>query len=114
VRDLPEDFALVQADRADAAVRRLHEGQALNRQSAAAAAAFAAALGRPVTAVAVPEEGWPAALASSGFSARTIASWQELFRAFNTGAIDFERRGGEPARGGTPLEDAIAAVVRGR
>ncbi|HEY7413256.1 MAG TPA: NAD(P)H-binding protein [Vicinamibacteria bacterium] len=81
---------------------------------AAAAAAFAAALGRPVTAVAVPEEGWPAALASSGFSARTIASWQELFRAFNTGAIDFERRGGEPARGGTPLEDAIAAVVRGR
>ena len=41
VRDLPEDLALVQADGADAAVGRLHDRQALNRE-AAAAAPFAA------------------------------------------------------------------------
>src|SRR5260221_5290369 len=41
VRDLPEDFSLIQTDRRDAAVRRLRDRQALNRQSAAAALASA-------------------------------------------------------------------------
>ena len=35
VRDLPEDFAFIQIDRADASIRRLRQRQALNRQSAA-------------------------------------------------------------------------------
>src|SRR5262245_9678066 len=37
VRDLPEDFALVEADRADAPVRRLHDRQALDVEATATA-----------------------------------------------------------------------------
>jgi uncharacterized protein YbjT (DUF2867 family) len=78
-----------------------------------AAAAFTEALGRPVSVAVVPEAEWPAALGGWRFSPRTIRSWVELFQAFNSGRIDFERKGSAPVTGRVPLRDAIGAVVRG-
>lgn len=76
-----------------------------------AAAAFTKALGRPVTAVALPEAQWPAVLAGSHFSPRTIESWVELFGGFNSGWIDFEH-GRSVVRGRVSIDDAVGAIVR--
>lgn len=75
-----------------------------------AASAFSRALGRPVAAAVVPESEWPAQLAASQFSPRTIEAWIELFRAFNSGAIGFERPA-ETRRGRISLDEAIAGIV---
>ncbi len=76
-----------------------------------AARAFAAALGRPVAAVPVPEEEWGPNLEKSGFTPRTIAAWVEMFRGFNSGAIGFEARGTPPLRGTVSLDEAVRAIV---
>lgn len=76
-----------------------------------AAAAFSAVLGKPVTAVPVPEAEWEPNLQKSGFSPRTIAAWVEMFRGFNSGAIGFEARGEAPLRGGVGLEEAVRAFL---
>lgn len=77
-----------------------------------AAAAFARALGRPVRVAVVPEAEWPAALRAWGFTPRTIESWVELFRAFNSGLVDFERA--QPAAtGAVTIEEAVGRIVRG-
>ena len=76
-----------------------------------AAAAFAAALGRPVKAIVVPEAEWAPTLAKGGFSPRTIDSWIELFRGFNDGTIAFERKSAPPLRGSVSIEDAVRAIV---
>lgn len=76
-----------------------------------AARAFAAALGRPVAAVPVPEEEWVPNLEKSGFTPRTIAAWVEMFRGFNSGAIGFEARGTPPMRGTVSLEEVVRAIV---
>ncbi len=57
-----------------------------------AASAFAAALGRPVKAIAVPEADWAPTLAKGGFTPRTIDAWSEMFRGFNDGTIAFETK----------------------
>ena len=75
-----------------------------------AAAAFARALGRPVAAVVVPESEWPGQLAASQFSPRTIEAWTELFRAFNSGWIRFERPE-KTRRGRTTIGEAVAAIT---
>jgi hypothetical protein len=75
--------------------------------------ARAEALGRPVSVAVVPEAEWPAALERWRFSPRTIASWVELFQAFNAGRIDFQRGGSVPLAGRVSLRDAIGAIVRG-
>jgi uncharacterized protein YbjT (DUF2867 family) len=72
-----------------------------------AAAAFAKAFGRPVNAAAVPEEQWRAVLTEAQFSPRTIESWVELFRGFNSGLIAFEGTGIASA-GRVSLEKAVA------
>jgi uncharacterized protein YbjT (DUF2867 family) len=77
-----------------------------------AATAFAKALGRSVAALCLPEEQWPATLAQSGFSRRTIESWTELFRAFNSGRIVFEGR--TPRRGRVGIDEAARAMVARR
>jgi len=76
-----------------------------------AAQAFSKALGRPVQAVPVAEAEWASNLEKSGFSPRTIAAWSEMFRGFNSGAIGFERRGGEPLRGAVTIEEAARAIA---
>ena len=75
-----------------------------------AASAFARAVGRPVAAAPIPESEWPARLAASPFSPRTIEAWVELFRAFNSGWIQFERPDGT-RRGRTSIGDAVAAMA---
>jgi uncharacterized protein YbjT (DUF2867 family) len=77
-----------------------------------AAAAFAAALGRPVTAVPVPEQEWAPNLQKSGFSPRTIEAWIEMFRGFNSGAVGFEKRDAAPVRGTVALGEAVRAIAR--
>lgn len=76
-----------------------------------AAIAFAAALGRPVSAIAVPEAGWAPSLAPGGFSPRTIEAWIEMFRGFNSGAIGFEKKSSPPLRGSVPIAAAIRAIA---
>lgn len=78
-----------------------------------AASAFARVLGRAVTAVAVPESDWPARLAGSQFSLRTIEAWMELFRGFNSGLIGFEHPA-ETRRGRTSLDAAVAGIAGSR
>jgi len=72
--------------------------------------AFSRALGRSVAAVVVPESDWRAQLAASQFSPRTIEAWVELFQAFNSGWIRFERPA-DTRRGRTSIGDAVAAIV---
>lgn len=76
-----------------------------------AAAAFAAALGRPVKAVVVPEAEWAPTLARGGFTPRTIAAWMEMFRGFNAGTIGFEKANAAVAQGSTGIADAVRAIV---
>jgi uncharacterized protein YbjT (DUF2867 family) len=76
-----------------------------------AAAAFSEALGRRVTAVAVPEGEWPTALQGWRFTPRTVASWVELFRAFNSGHIAFEGNGAAVVSGRTSIRDAVRRMV---
>jgi len=76
-----------------------------------AARAFAAALGRPVAAVPVPEDEWAPNLEKSGFTPRTIAAWVEMFRGFNSGAVGFEARGTPPVRGSVSLDETVRAIV---
>ena len=59
----------------------------------------------------VAEAEWASNLEKSGFSPRTIAAWSEMFRGFNSGAIGFERRGGEPLRGAVTIEEAARAIA---
>ncbi len=77
-----------------------------------AAAAFAAALGKPVQAVPVPEAEWAPNLRQSGFSERTIAAWTEMFRGFNSGAIGFEAREAPTIRGTVMIGEAARAMAR--
>jgi uncharacterized protein YbjT (DUF2867 family) len=76
-----------------------------------AAAAFSAALGKPVAAVPVPEGEWAANLEKSGFTSRTISAWVEMFRGFNSGAIGYEARESQPLRGTVTIEEAVRAIV---
>ncbi len=73
------------------------------------AAAFAAALGRDVQAVAVPESEWQATISSFGFSPEAVNSYSEMMRGFNSGHIVFE--GGshvQTVRGQTRIELLLA------
>ena len=76
------------------------------------AAAFAAALGRDVQAVAVPESEWQATLSRFGFSPEVVNNYSEMMRGFNSGHIVFE--GGshvQTVKGQTTIEDAIGKMT---
>ncbi len=77
-----------------------------------AEAAFAKVLGHPMKAVEVPEAEWPGVLARAHFSPRTIESWGELFRGFNSGLITFEGKGALGLQGRVSLDEAIAAILK--
>ena len=76
-----------------------------------AAAACSEALGRPVTAVEIPEAAWGSVLAGIGFSRRTIEGWRELFQGFNSGRIRFASARSKVERGMTKLEDVLPALA---
>ncbi|MGJ5630989.1 NmrA family NAD(P)-binding protein [Nostoc sp. CALU 1950] len=76
------------------------------------AAAFAAALGRDVRAVAVPESDWQATISRFGFSPEAVNSYSEMMRGFNSGHIVFE--GGshlQTIKGQTMIADAIGKMI---
>lgn len=77
------------------------------------AAAFGAALGKPVQAVPVPEADRGPNLEKSGFSPRTIAAWTEMFRGFNDGSIGFEKPAPLRLRGRVGIGEAVRAIVAG-
>lgn len=74
------------------------------------ASLLGAALGRSVTARAVPRENWDALFQSRG------AAWPapriEMLDGFNSGWIDFERGGNEHVIGQTPYETVLADLVK--
>lgn len=75
------------------------------------AAAFAAALGRDVQAVTVPESEWPQTLAGFGFTPGVVEAWCEMLRGYNTGHIQFENGDCEQQRGEISLTEAVANIV---
>lgn len=74
--------------------------------------AFGPEFGRLVRAVAVPETEWTSILMQLGFSRRTIEGWTQLFRAFNSGTVDFEGSAFTVRRGTTALEEAVSDMAR--
>ncbi len=74
------------------------------------AAAFAARLGAPVTAEALPRPAWSSALEAGGLGAGYARLVCELQEAHNAGRIDVAA-GGTMSRGVTSLSDALAAIA---
>jgi uncharacterized protein YbjT (DUF2867 family) len=73
------------------------------------AAAFAAALGRPVQAKALPRERWEALFRAQGMN--NPQPRMRMIDGFNEGWIDFAAGGAQARKGETALEQAIAALV---
>jgi uncharacterized protein YbjT (DUF2867 family) len=77
------------------------------------AAAFAAALGRDVQAVTVPESQWQATISRFGFSPEAVNSYSEMMRGFNSGHIVFE--GGshvQTVKGQTMIAAAVGKLIQ--
>jgi len=109
----PLDRPLAQvavADIADTVVRELQRGDGHTIELAGPAdyaptdiaAAFATALGRPVTPHAIERDQWPRALSQLGLAPATINNFVEMWEGSNTGHIRFE---GTPERGKVTIED---------
>ncbi|MGX5842494.1 NmrA family NAD(P)-binding protein [Mesorhizobium sp. ArgA1] len=75
------------------------------------AAAFAAALGRPVRAVAIPRENWEALLRSQGM--KNPQPRLRMLDGFNEGWIEFPDDGEGTIKGTTRLADVVAALTAG-
>ncbi len=75
-----------------------------------AAAALTRILGRPVTAVAVPEAEWASRFRAQSMPERNVAGFCEMFQGFNSGLIVFEGAQ-ETRRGSTSLFDALQDMV---
>jgi len=74
--------------------------------------ASAAILGRPVQAVPIPRERWPAVLAGFGCSPSAVAAWIEMDEGFKDGWMSFECGPDvETRRGQVELEDALRPKV---
>ncbi|ASG20555.1 NAD(P)H-binding protein [Nitrospirillum viridazoti] len=75
------------------------------------AQAFAQALGRPVTAVAVPRPTWEAQFRAQGM--RHPGPRMRMLDGFNEGWIEFRDAGSHALKGVTSLDQVIAALVAG-
>jgi len=73
--------------------------------------AFAAAVGRPVEAIAVPRAEWETLWVSQGMPQGRTAPRAEMVDAFNSGWIHFGVPGTEHVDGATPLRAVIAQLV---
>ncbi|AXC16320.1 putative nucleoside-diphosphate-sugar epimerase (plasmid) [Acidisarcina polymorpha] len=76
-----------------------------------AAAALAAATGRPVTAVAVPREQWVDTLAQNGMPGDRSGAYIEMVDSLNSGWIHFGVPGTEQAKGGIDLIPTVTALA---
>ncbi len=72
------------------------------------AAAMGAAVGRPVTAQAIPRERWAATLESFGLPAGHTDLYEEMMDGFNSGWIHFGVPGTEPVAGTTTAAQFFA------
>jgi len=76
----------------------------------AVAAAFAAALGKPVEAVAVPREQWAGILGAAGFAPALIEAFMQMYDGILSGHVTAEA-GNERRRGTLPLERAVRDLL---
>ena len=72
------------------------------------ARAMGEALGRPVTAQAIPRERWAATLESFGMAHGTTGLYEEMLDGFNSGWINFGVPGTEPVAGTTTAAQVFA------
>jgi NAD(P)H dehydrogenase (quinone) len=75
------------------------------------AAALAQALGRPITAVAVPRETWVDTMAKNGMPADRSGNYIQMLDSFNAGWIDFGVPNTEPVKGTTDLLTTVKSLV---
>jgi uncharacterized protein YbjT (DUF2867 family) len=73
------------------------------------AAAFAAALGKPVAAYVVPRADWKGVFQEQGM--KNPLPRMQMIDGFNAGWIDFADQGARARKGGISIVDAIAALV---
>ena len=73
--------------------------------------AFAAAVGRPVEAIAVPRAEWETLWVSQGMPEGRTSPRVEMVDAFNSGWIHFGVPGTEHVDGATPLREVITQLV---
>jgi len=76
-----------------------------------AAAALGAAIGRPVTAVAVPRDRWVETLARNGMPADRSGAYIEMVDSLNSGWIDFGVPGAEQTKGTVDLVTTVKALA---
>ena len=75
------------------------------------AVALGEALGRPITAVAVPRETWVETMAQHGMPADLSGPYLEMLDSFNSGWIKFGVAGTEHVKGSTDLLTAVKSLV---
>ncbi|MCW3094897.1 MAG: NmrA family protein, partial [Chthonomonadaceae bacterium] len=75
------------------------------------AAAFSAALQKPVRAIAVPRASWTADFEASGMPAGRTEYRSEMVDGFNSGWIEFEQPSADIYPGKVTLETVIARMV---
>ena len=75
------------------------------------AVALGEALGRPITAVAVPRETWVETMAQNGIPADLSGNYIEMLDSFNSGWIDFGVSGTEHVKGTVDLLSAVKSLV---
>ena len=75
------------------------------------AVALGEALGRPITAVAVPRATWVETLAQNGIPADLSGNYIEMLDSFNSGWIDFGVAGTEHVKGTINLLTAVKSLV---
>lgn len=78
-----------------------------------AAAAFSKAVGTEVTATAVPDAQWASLMGMGGIPPAVIPHFVEMFQGLNNGIVDFEGAGSSHIYGRIPLDEEIAALVKG-
>ena len=75
------------------------------------AVALGEALGRPITAIAVPRETWVETMAQHGMPADLSGAYIEMLDSFNSGWIDFGVAGTEHVKGTIDLLTAVKSLV---
>ena len=76
------------------------------------AEAIGAAVGKPVSARAIPRNEWNGVLAHMGLTPAQSLNWEEMQDGFNSGWIDFGKPGAESVPGTTPPATVYAEAFK--